>query len=345
VKISILLPNFNHAQFLGQAIGAVQAQTYQDWQLAVVDDASTDDSRAIIEDIARRDQRIVTRFLPENQGVVAALRTAYEMTDAPLVFGTAADDYLIDDHFLEKAVRGFKEAPGAACAFARVQLQDEETGADGYTLGRSPRQGYIEPREALRTFFNGRLFVHGAAVVWKRSDVDRVGGYDAELGPLSDFFIHHALAALSGACFVDGIATLVRVAPNKYSQSITDEQYFRGYARVEQRIRALELGYRIPSSWPRRWRKRIINERYAARWQRRFFDAIRPALERLRVSWETPILPPDLREPVQALGAGLDRWSDDLEKRVGAAEAIFREVAGPLPGEALDRWLRRVKRG
>ena len=55
MKIAVILPNYNHAAFMEQALEGVLSQTYKNWQLWVVDDGSTDDSWAIIERYRDRD--------------------------------------------------------------------------------------------------------------------------------------------------------------------------------------------------------------------------------------------------------------------------------------------------
>jgi glycosyltransferase involved in cell wall biosynthesis len=58
IKVSIITPNYNCGCFIEQAIVSVIAQTYQDWEMIIVDDCSTDDSYTIAMEYANRDGRI-----------------------------------------------------------------------------------------------------------------------------------------------------------------------------------------------------------------------------------------------------------------------------------------------
>ncbi len=69
MKISVILPNFNHGAFIAQAFEGILAQTYQNWELCVVDDGSTDDSWAIIERYRDRDPRIFADRFPTIAGL------------------------------------------------------------------------------------------------------------------------------------------------------------------------------------------------------------------------------------------------------------------------------------
>ena len=48
-RVSVIVPNYNHARFLDERIGSVLAQTYRDFELILLDDLSTDESRAVLE--------------------------------------------------------------------------------------------------------------------------------------------------------------------------------------------------------------------------------------------------------------------------------------------------------
>ena len=70
-KVSIILPVYNKEEYLPAAFNSLLNQSYQDWELIVVDDGSTDTSGEIIEHFARQDPRI-TSLSQENRGVSAA---------------------------------------------------------------------------------------------------------------------------------------------------------------------------------------------------------------------------------------------------------------------------------
>jgi glycosyltransferase involved in cell wall biosynthesis len=65
--VSIITPTHNHQCFIGQCIDSVLAQTYENWELIIVDDGSTDRTREIVQDYAEKDKRIKTFFQP-NKG-------------------------------------------------------------------------------------------------------------------------------------------------------------------------------------------------------------------------------------------------------------------------------------
>jgi glycosyltransferase involved in cell wall biosynthesis len=66
-KVTVVTPNYNYARYLPQRLDSILAQTYQDFELIILDDASTDNSREVIESYAK-DPRIRTIYNGENSG-------------------------------------------------------------------------------------------------------------------------------------------------------------------------------------------------------------------------------------------------------------------------------------
>src|SRR5574338_1728080 len=86
--VSIIIPNYNHARYLGDAIESVLNQTCEDHEIIVVDDGSTDDSREVIRQF---DGRVVAIF-QENQGLSAARNTGIHAARGALISVLDADD-------------------------------------------------------------------------------------------------------------------------------------------------------------------------------------------------------------------------------------------------------------
>ena len=76
--VSIITPSYNSARFINECVGSVIEQTYTNWELIIVDDASEDNSREFISTIAASDDRIKFVFLTENIGAAGARNIALE---------------------------------------------------------------------------------------------------------------------------------------------------------------------------------------------------------------------------------------------------------------------------
>jgi glycosyltransferase involved in cell wall biosynthesis len=66
-KVSIVIPNYNHATYLGRRVESVLRQTFQDFEVILLDDCSTDDSRSLLSEYAC-DPRVRMEFNEKNSG-------------------------------------------------------------------------------------------------------------------------------------------------------------------------------------------------------------------------------------------------------------------------------------
>ncbi len=66
--VSVIMPAYNAADFIAESIESVRQQTYNNWELLVIDDASLDATSQLVESLAKNDDRIKLHVLPTNQG-------------------------------------------------------------------------------------------------------------------------------------------------------------------------------------------------------------------------------------------------------------------------------------
>ena len=92
-KVSIVVPSFNHSQFLGQAIESVQAQSFQNWQMHVIDDCSTDDSMDVAGRYASSDPRVIVSLNPQNLGTYGTQARGLSVCEGEFVAVLNSDDY------------------------------------------------------------------------------------------------------------------------------------------------------------------------------------------------------------------------------------------------------------
>jgi glycosyltransferase involved in cell wall biosynthesis len=345
MKLSIILPNFNHAAFITQAFEGYLSQTYQDWEVCVVDDGSTDESWAIIERYRDRDARIVAEKAPRNRGVNATLRRCHELSTGELLYPAAADDHLSNPRFFELGVAALRRFPQAALAYARAAIVDADDGRTfGYMGSYTPSRGaegvvkysdagttveFVPPREALARFVTHNMFIPGCSVILRRAWMAEVGGYDETLGPQSDYFLNHALAALHGAVFVDAPAAVARVSERTYTGSASDEDHFRRHALTEKKFRALALPYPVNEQLFAQFREATINSRLAEFFQRQLLQGLRAACDSIPPD-ALQMFPPEPKAYVTTLQQDCARLEKTLEAQIERARAIFNEVAGPL---------------
>jgi hypothetical protein len=190
-KVSVLTPTYNHERFLGPCIESVLSQSFEDWEMVILDDGSTDGTPFL----ARRydDPRI--RYLRQTNRGIANLgenyNTLLDESRGELVAILEGDDYWPSDK-LEVQVRDFRDS-GTVLSGGLVQVVDDE----GTELMVSPVQ--MPASEVCRNTPVGRAavamldplvltFTFPVTVVMRKSALESVGGFRQPEGlPLVDF--------------------------------------------------------------------------------------------------------------------------------------------------------------
>ncbi|WP_239524867.1 glycosyltransferase family 2 protein [Leptobacterium flavescens] len=122
--VSIVTPTYNSEKYLAETIASVISQTYQDWELLLIDDASSDNTLNMIREFADKDKRIRFFQLTENSGAGIARNKGIEMAQGNFVAFLDADD-LWKPEKLEKQLKFMEEKDADVC-FTAYELINEE---------------------------------------------------------------------------------------------------------------------------------------------------------------------------------------------------------------------------
>ena len=173
--ISIVLPVYNGERFLRASIDSVIAQTYQNWELLVVDDCSTDATAAIVREYVQQDSRIkyfkneVNLRLPRN------LNRGFSLAQGNYLTWTS-DDNVFRPTALEKMYNALKTDPEAQFAYASCDITDEEDHVIEYMM--------LYPGIEKRAVGQNPV---GACFLYTRKVYETVGEYDPDALYVEDF--------------------------------------------------------------------------------------------------------------------------------------------------------------
>ena len=118
--VSIIIPAYNAATFLSEVIKSVLNQSYQNWELLVIDDGSTDSTAALADDFSKKDSRI-RLISKENGGVSAARNLGAQLAKGELLAFLDSDDLWLPDK-ISAHVSYMNAHPKVGISFARVEL-------------------------------------------------------------------------------------------------------------------------------------------------------------------------------------------------------------------------------
>jgi len=126
-KVSVIIPNYNHAPYLRERIDSVLNQTYRDFELIVLDDLSPDNSREVIEEYAENHPQVKTVFNTENSGsTFAQWNKGAEMATGDYLWFAESDDFC-EPTLLERLVPLLDKNPDVGIAYGQTYLVDEQS--------------------------------------------------------------------------------------------------------------------------------------------------------------------------------------------------------------------------
>ena len=126
-KVSIIVPMYNAEKFIGKTIESVLSQTYENWEMLIMNDVSTDNSLAVVNEYAKKDDRIMVVNTEKNMGVVKGRNHLIDLANGKYIAFLDADDYWHSQK-LEKQIQFMKEKnAGISCTeYTRVKENGEK---------------------------------------------------------------------------------------------------------------------------------------------------------------------------------------------------------------------------
>ena len=148
--ISVIIPTYNYAHYITEAINSVLQQTYPvaNIEIVVVDDGSTDDTKTILQPFI--DNNIVRYLYQENQGKASATKYAIESSTGKYIFNLDADDYFFPDK-IKRSVEIFETYPDI------VHVASPATFVNQHNEIKKVEQ---IPEDMLETPLNGNVLLH-----------------------------------------------------------------------------------------------------------------------------------------------------------------------------------------
>lgn len=171
--VSVIIPTYNRADLVKQSVDSVLRQTVSDYEVIVIDDGSTDDTRQVLESVTPP----VRYLFQENRGFAAARNRGIAESRGEYLAFLDSDD-LFEPRFLEAVLATFETHPeaGAVCSAEREIDIESNPGRHVYTK-RSPGLFFNTAGLITTDTFVGC----GRPAVVRRHWVEKLGGFDEDL--------------------------------------------------------------------------------------------------------------------------------------------------------------------
>lgn len=162
MKISIVTLSFNQVEYLEESINSVLNQSYQDWELIIIDPGSTDSSREVALGFAERDSRINLVF-ETDQGPSDGLNKGFLRATGQVIGCLNADDYYLPGTFNQVA-RAFKRYSNADCIYSH-----------GLICKSGKLSFQSSDKFTTKRYFSNRALVLQQATFFRNSDLIQGG--------------------------------------------------------------------------------------------------------------------------------------------------------------------------
>lgn len=178
-KVSIICVCFNHKSFIEDSIESVLKQTYKNFEIIIVDDASTDQSDVKIQEIVKEHPEIKFIRSEKNLGVCKAFNSALAHVTGDYIIDLAADDMLYPDR-LENGITLFQELTADyGVIFSDAEWVDEDANHLYFHSENFPHRS-IPQGDIYRNLID-LYFICSPSMMFRKEVIEKLKGYDETL--------------------------------------------------------------------------------------------------------------------------------------------------------------------
>lgn len=229
-KVSIITPVYNGERFIAQAIESVLAQTYPHWELIVVDDGSTDNTREVV---ARFTDPRIRYVYQENRGQAAALNHGLELARGEYVTTLDADDWLTPTSFQDRATY-----LDAHAEFDAVYCDGYYCGPSGEIIMRFSDNRVGNPTgDIYDSLVVTSLFAAGSAVMIRRELLLEHGlQYDESIMWCQDWDFYIRVSQWARFGYVDSCTVYYRLHGANMTQTMPSGRRLESLIRTRHKV-------------------------------------------------------------------------------------------------------------
>lgn len=218
--LSVIMPNFNHAHYLPQSLEAILGQSFKDFEVIFIDDASSDNSIEIIQNYQKRYPQIKIIRQEINAGPVVAMNVGINAARGEFIALCAVDDEILPG-FFEESISLLKQYPQASlCTSNFCSFKEDQS----HILLQSWYEGlnepcFLSPPELFQAIRKHNFWIPSNASIIRRSCLEETGIFKDEIKALCDWFLCLVMAFRRGICYIPKALTTFRFTATSYSVS------------------------------------------------------------------------------------------------------------------------------
>lgn len=324
-RVSVIVPNYNHAAYLAQRIDSILAQTYRDFELIVLDDASTDDSIQVIDRYVRTTAMRFYRNASNSGSPFIQWNLGVEYATGEYIWIAESDDFAAPTFLAELVplLDAHQRVSFAYCQSWRVNPAGEKIGTmlDLWDPELEPTrwtQAYTNNGrdESGRFLLRKNTVPNASAAVFRRDVYRQVGGAPTDMRLCGDWLTWARLMVAGEVAFSPTCLNFFRHHPASVRASTSWQRHLTERWRVQSFI--LSEG-RVPPTLRRTVTRQIVRE---------IFDQVLPSAAGERLATLSSCLqaagPILLRSPFTAAASVVRRMSAAAARRISGHPPVLR---------------------
>ncbi len=213
-KVSVTVTSYNYAKYIGQTIESILGQTFEDFELVIIDDASTDKSVEVIKKYAARDGRIRLHVNKKNKGYAQTLEDVAAMAQGTYLVHMDSDDWIKSPTAFERQVAILEANPDVVFVYS-VLSEYNNKGKKLMSMESFPADTIVPGVEAVQKAMG--FYIGHSGPMFRRDAFLQCGGYDLTYHFVLDLKLWFDLCVLGDVAYIaDNL-----YAYRQHSQSMT----------------------------------------------------------------------------------------------------------------------------
>jgi glycosyltransferase involved in cell wall biosynthesis len=200
--VSVIIPNYNYANYLREAIESVLSQTYTNIEIIVVDDGSKDNSAEVLQEFGDK----ITVIFQQNAGVSVARNNGVANSKGEFIAFLDADDVWLAEK-IEKQVKLF--SADEMLGLVHVGVQDIDANGNNLDIHLDGLSGEVSHEILLLE--RAVVLGGGSGLMITKKSFDEVGGFDLRLSTSADWDLFYQISSLYQVGFIEEILLKYRI--------------------------------------------------------------------------------------------------------------------------------------
>jgi glycosyltransferase involved in cell wall biosynthesis len=216
--LSVVLANYNHGSLLRRSLPALFAQTRPADEFILLDDASTDDSRAVLAEFAHGRAHVTVVHHETNCGVIPTYREGLRRARGDYIYFAAADDVALPDLFSRLMAAAAAHLGAGLCLADFFLFRSEGGKITRCHVCLAESAAFLDGRGFGRLLLSGaRFYYPPCAAIVRRDALLGLEAYDPRAGWFTDWWTNLQIGLRSGVCLVPEALAGFQVSPDSFS--------------------------------------------------------------------------------------------------------------------------------